>query len=250
MSWVSAAVPRANPFLCLANTTPVRRPEDCYPPPREARVLLNRRSEPAEAHATRDQPVVGALARGDEAVFLTLVKRHHRAMIQLARLHLRSEALAEEVAQDSWIIVLRRIGQWRGQGSLRSWIFGIVVNQARSRATRESRTIPFSTLEPDGDECCAGAVSVGWSWQWATDVAQADAWSGDSLERREVLDTIRTAIQALPPRQRAVIELRDVAGCDGPEACAALQLSEANQRVLLHRARAKVRNVVEAYLRS
>jgi len=194
--------------------------------------------------------VVAALVRGDEAAFLTLVKRHHRAMIQLARLHLRSEALAEEVAQDCWIIVLRRLGQWRGRGSLRSWIFGIVVNQARSRANRESRTIPLSMLESDGDECCARAVSGGCSWQWAADVAQVDAWGGDSLERRELLDTIRTAIETLPPRQRAVIELRDVAGCDGTEACAALQLSEANQRVLLHRARVKVRNVVEAYLQS
>ena len=213
-------------------------------------MLLNRRPECAEAHATSDQPVVTALLRGDQAVFLGLVKRHHRAMIQLARLHLRSEALAEEVAQDCWIIILHRIGQWRGRGSLRSWILGIVVNQARSRATRESRTIPLSMLEPDGVEWGAGAVSGGCSWQWTTDVAQIDAWSGDSLERREVLDTIRTAIEALPPRQRAVIELRDVAGCDGQEACAALQLSEANQRVLLHRARTKVRNVVEAYLRS
>ena len=213
-------------------------------------MLLNGRAELAGDQSTSDPAVVAALLRGDEAAFLALVKRHHRAMIQLARLHLRRHALAEEVAQDCWIVVLRRLGQWSGRGSLRSWILGIVVNQARSRATRESRTIPLSMLEPDGAERCAGAISGGSSWRWATDRASVDAWSRDSLERREILDTIQTAIEALPPRQRAVIELRDVAGCDGQEACEALRLSEANQRVLLHRARVKVRTVVEAYLRS
>ena len=213
-------------------------------------MLLDGRAELAETHATSDPPVLAALLRGDEAAFLALVRRHHRAMIQLARLHLKNDALAEEVAQDCWVVVLRKLGQWTGRGTLRSWILGIVVNQARSRATRESRTIPLSMLERDGAQSGADAVSDGCEWQWATDVAPDDAWSRDSLERREILDTIRAAIEALPPRQRAVIELRDVAGCDGQEACAALRLSEANQRVLLHRARTKVRNVVEAYLRS
>ena len=212
-------------------------------------MLLNGRSELAEANATSDPAVVAALLRGDEAAFVALVERHHRAMIQLARLYLRSEALAEEAAQDCWVVVLRRLGQWTGRGTLRGWILGIVVNQARSRATRESRTIPLSMLEQDDTEQSTGAMSFG-SWQWATDDAPDDVWSRDSLERREILETIRTAIEALPPRQRAVIELRDVSGCDGAEACAALRLSQANQRVLLHRARVKVRNVVEAYLRS
>lgn len=203
-------------------------------------------AQTAGANATSDRPVVAALLRGDEAVFLALVKRHHRAMIQLARLHLRSEALAEEVAQDCWLIVLRRLEHWTGRGSLRSWIFGIVVNQARSRATRELRTVPLSMLEAEDS---AGAVAGDGGWQWATDVS-VDPWGRDSLERREILDTIRTAIEDLPPRQRAVIELRDVAGCDGQETCAALRVSEANQRVLLHRARTRVRSVVETYLRS
>lgn|SRR5262249_21719698 len=213
-------------------------------------MLLNGRAQPAEAQATSDQAIVAALLQGDEAAFLALVKLHHRAMIQLARLHVRSEAVAEEVAQDCWMLVLHRLGQWTGRGSLRSWIFGIVVNQARSRASRESRTIPLSMLEPHSSQRCAGTISGVGGWQWATDVAPVDAWSRDSVERQELLDTIRKAIEALPPRQRAVIALRDVAGCDGPEARVALRLSEANQRVLLHRARMKVRSAVEAYLRS
>jgi RNA polymerase sigma-70 factor (ECF subfamily) len=105
-------------------------------------------------------------------------------------------------------------------------------------------------LEAEGTECGAEGVSGDRGWHWALDGGSGDAWSRDSLERREILDTIRTAIEALPPRQRAVIELRDVAGCDGQEACTALHVTEANQRVLLHRARTKVRSVVEAYLRS
>lgn len=212
-------------------------------------MLLDGRPQPAGAHATNDQAVVAALLQGDEATFLALVKRHHRTMIQLARLHLGSEALAEEVAQDCWLLVLRRLRQWTGRGSLRAWIFGIVVNQARSRAVRESRMVPVSMfpLEP---ERCTGAVSAGDGWQWSVDVAPSDGWSHDSVERQEILDTIRTAIDRLPPRQRAVITLRDVAGYDGQEACAVLHLSEANQRVLLHRARMKVRSAVEGYLRS
>jgi len=214
-------------------------------------VLVDDRAEPAGAHASSDRAVVAALHRGDEQAFLALVRRHHRPMIQLARLHLRSEAVAEEVVQDCWLVVLRRLGRWTGRGSLRSWILGIVVNQARSRATRESRTVPLSMLEPEDSGCSAGAVAGDCSWQWATTgVSSVDGWGRDSLERREILDTIRAAIDELPPRQRAVIELRDVAGCDGPEACAVLRLSEANQRMLLHRARTKVRSVVESYLRS
>jgi RNA polymerase sigma-70 factor, ECF subfamily len=213
-------------------------------------VLLDGRPQPAGAQATRDRAVVAALLRGDEAAFLALVNRHHRAMIHLARLHVRSEALAEEVAQDCWMLVLRQLGQWTGRGSFRSWIFGIVANQARSRAVRESRTVPFSMLESDDTERCSGAVSTGGEWQWATDAATVEASGPDLLERQETLDAIQTAIEGLPPRQRAVITLRDVAGCDGQEACAVLGLSEGNQRVLLHRARMKVRSAVQGYLRS
>jgi RNA polymerase sigma-70 factor (ECF subfamily) len=191
---------------------------------------------------------VASLLRGDEATFVALVKRHHRAMIELARLHLRSEALAEEVVQDCWLLILRRLGKWTGRGSLRSWIFGIVANQARSRAVRESRMVPLSTLLPDDCDGCSGRVLTSFACQWPDD-ALVDNSSHDLVERQEVLDTIRAAIEELPPRQRAVITLRDVSGCDGQEACDALQVSEANQRVLLHRARSRVRSAVEQYLR-
>jgi len=194
-------------------------------------VLLDGRPKSAGAQATPDEAVVAALLRGDEATFLALVERHHRAMVHLARSQLGSEALAEEVAQGCWMLVLRQLGQWTGRGSLRSWIFAIVLDEARSRAARESRTVP---LESDDTEPSLGAASTAGDSHWATDA----------------LDAIQTAIEGLPPHQRAVITLRDVAGCDGPEACAALHLSEGNQRVLLHRARMKVRSVVEAHLRN
>ena len=211
-------------------------------------MLLDGHSQPASIQATSDQVAVASLLRGDEAAFVALVKRHHWAMIGLARLHLQSEALAEEVVQDCWLVILRRLGKWTGRGSLRSWIFGIVANQARSRAVRESRMVPLSTLLPDDGGRGSSRVSTGFAWQWP-DVAPVDIWSQDLVERQEVLDTIRAAIEALPPRQRAVITLRDVSGCDGQEACDALQVSEANQRVLLHRARSRVRSAVEQYLR-
>jgi RNA polymerase sigma-70 factor (ECF subfamily) len=211
-------------------------------------VLLDGHSQPASIQATSDQAVAASLLGGDEAALVALVKRHHWAMIGLARLHLQSEALAEEVVQDCWLVILRRLGKWTGRGSLRSWIFGIVANQARSRAVRESRMVPLSTLLPDDGDGCSDHVFAGFAWQWP-EVAPVDNWSHDLMERQEVLDTIRAAIEALPPRQRAVITLRDVSGCDGQEACAALHISEANQRVLLHRARSRVRSAVEEYLR-
>jgi RNA polymerase sigma-70 factor (ECF subfamily) len=212
--------------------------------------MLDARLQSAGAQATPDHGIVAALLRCDESAFLSLVKRHHRTMIQLARLHLRSEDRAEDVVQDCWLIVLRSLKQWTGRGSLRSWIFGIVANQARSRAIRESRTVPLSMLQAPEADPCSGAVPSREGWQWSVDADRADGWSSDSLERREVLDTIWTAIEALPARQRAVITLRDVSGCDGPETCAALGISEVNQRVLLHRARMKVRGAVEAHLRN
>jgi len=211
-------------------------------------VLLDGHSQPASIQATSDQAVAASLLGGDEAALVALVKRHHWAMIGLARLHLQSEALAEEVVQDCWLVILRRLGKWTGRGSLRSWIFGIVANQARSRAVRESRMVPLSTLLPDDSGRGSGRVSTGLAWQWP-DVDPVDIWSQDLVERQEVLDIIRAAIEELPPRQRAVITLRDVSGCDGQEVCAALQVSEANQRVLLHRARSRVRSAVEEYLR-
>ena len=190
------------------------------------------------AERSSDQATVAALLAGNETTFLAMVRRHHRAMIQLARLHVGSDALAEEVAQDAWIAVLRNLKQWAGRGSLRSWLYGIVANQARSQAARESRTVPLPDEElPDLE----GGSS---------NPASGDLWSGDTFERREVLSTIFRAIDRLPPWQRAVLTMRDVAGCDGPETCSALRLTEINQRVLLHRARTKVRSAVEEYLRS
>jgi len=202
-------------------------------------VLSNGRTATAgAAQGSGDDATVAALLAGDEATFLALVRRHHRAMIQLARLHVGSDALAEEVAQDAWIAVLRNLKQWAGRGSLRSWVHGIVVNRARSHAARESRTVPL----PDGELPDLGGGSC--------NPASSDLWSGDSFERREVLSTIWRAIDQLPPWQRAVLTMRDVAGCDAPETCSALELTAVNQRVLLHRARTKVRSAVEEYLRS
>jgi RNA polymerase sigma-70 factor, ECF subfamily len=200
----------------------------------------------------RDQEVVEAVLAGDERAFVQLVERHHQAMIRVARC-VGTQAVAEEVAQDAWVIVLRRLDSWEGRGSLKSWIFRIVANHAQARARHESRTIPFSALEDSVEE---GERTVDEHLFHPSGHADfpggfckpPEDWRTDRLESREVLDKIREAIDGLPPMQRAVITLRDVAGCDSEEVCAELQVSSANQRVLLHRARRKVRAALDLYL--
>jgi len=198
-----------------------------------------------------DRDLVAAILAGNERAFVQLVERHHRAMIHVARCHVESEAVAEEVAQDVWAIVLGTLDGWEGRGTLRSWIFRIVANQARDRGKRESRTVPFSALEAAAED---GAVDADLFHpqdhaDFAGGFCQAPAdWQTDRLESREMLGRIQEAIDGLPPMQRTVITLRDVVGCGADETCAELQVSGANQRVLLHRARRKVRAALDAYL--
>jgi RNA polymerase sigma-70 factor (ECF subfamily) len=206
------------------------------------------------ASEASDRQVVAALLRGEEATFLALVKRHHRSMIHLACCYVGTDAVAEEVAQDAWMVVLRKLGRWEGRGSLKSWLYGIVANQARSRAWRESRTVPFSSVvNPlDGSEpgLDVDAIVPEECTGWTSGPGSPDAWHQDRLESREMVEMVEAAIETLPPMQRAVITMRDVSGCEGREACAALRISEGNQRVLLHRARLKVRKAVDDHLGS
>lgn len=210
------------------------------------------RQASAEARDS-DRDLVAAVLAGDEPAFVELVERHHRSMIRVARCHVESDAVAEEVAQDVWAIVLRTIDGWEGRGSLRSWILRIVANQARDRGKRESRTVPFSALESSAEDGERALDHDLFHPQDHADLTggfcQAPAdWRTDLQESREVLSKIQEAIDGLPPMQRAVITLRDVVGCDSDETCAELQVSGANQRVLLHRARRKVRAALDAYL--
>jgi RNA polymerase sigma-70 factor (ECF subfamily) len=204
-----------------------------------------------------DQQLVAALRRGDEAAFMELVDRYQAALLRVAMTFVGRRAVAEEVVQDTWVGVIQGLERFAGRSSLKTWIFRILLNRARTRGERESRTIPFADLvsaEAGGDEPAVDPMSF---WpadhpQWANVwVEYPRQWQQMPEERAlstELQQVIREAVDALPPTQRTVITLRDIEGWSSEEVCNALEVSETNQRVLLHRARAKVRAAVERYM--
>jgi RNA polymerase sigma-70 factor (ECF subfamily) len=214
--------------------------------------ILRRRSRALPP--TSEDALLDALREGDERAFLELVARHHALMVRVAQGYVRSRAVAEEVAQETWLGVLNGIEAFEGRSSLKTWIFRILVNRAKTRAEREGRTVPFSALESTEDAEPAvepsrfRPPSDRHAGQWAAPPTRWDELPEERLLGRETLEHARVAIEALPPRQREVIVLRDVEGWSSGEVCEALELSEGNQRVLLHRARAKVRAELERYL--
>jgi RNA polymerase sigma-70 factor (ECF subfamily) len=199
-----------------------------------------------------ERGVVAALRRGDEAAFVALVDRHGASLMRLARTFIRDRAVAEEVVQETWLAVLGGIDRFEARSSLRTWIFQILSNRARTRAVREHRSAPFSALAADDDDRAVDADRFRgdgdrWVGHWA---AAPSDWSHLPEERvlgRETLARLRDAIAALPARQADVIALRDVEGWDSDEVCAALGITDGNQRILLHRARSKVRAALECY---
>jgi len=189
-----------------------------------------------------EEQLVAALRAGDEEAFRELVREYQPSLVRVARIYVSTQAAAEEVAAETWLAVLNGIDRFEGRSSLRTWIFRILTNIAKTRAVREGRTLPFSSLQPepavDPDRFVDGA--------WAV---VPDVWPEDALLAAETRERITEAIEALPPTQRAVISLRDVEGWSSEEVRNALGLSETNQRVLLHRARSKVRTALEDYLK-
>jgi RNA polymerase sigma-70 factor, ECF subfamily len=203
-----------------------------------------------------DLALVESLRSGDERSFSALIGRHHRPMLRLARVYVSSEAVAEEVVQEAWIGVIQGLDGFEARCSLKTWIFRILTNTAKKRGAREGRTIPFSSLWSAGSEPAEPAVSAErfcgadaqYAGHWRSFPVPWDDVPEERLLSREVLDQIEDAIRSLPPSQREVITLRDVEGLSGPEVCTILGISEGNQRVLLHRARSKVRRALERYL--
>ncbi|MGZ8611713.1 MAG: RNA polymerase sigma factor [Actinomycetota bacterium] len=187
---------------------------------------------------------------------MSLVERLQPAMLRIARIYVSTQAVAEEVVQDAWLGVLKGIDAFEGRSSLRTWIFRILVNIAKTRGAREARSAPFSSVwAPDAaDEPAVELdrfLSDGherWPGHWAAPPASWESVPEERLLSRETLATVAAAIEALPPNQREVIRLRDVLGWSSKEVRNALELSETNQRVLLHRARSKVRRALERYL--
>jgi RNA polymerase sigma-70 factor, ECF subfamily len=186
------------------------------------------------------------LRAGDEQAFDMLVNEHDGALRRVARTLVRTPSLADEVVQETWLSVFRGLDSFEGRSSLRTWIFRILVNQAITRGVRESRSVPFSSLGDDETAVDPERFLPGGAW--ASPPQPLDGIPEDVLLGAEARARVLEAIAELPPVQRQVITLRDVEGWSSAEVREALDLSEANQRVLLHRARSKVRARLEEYL--
>jgi RNA polymerase sigma-70 factor (ECF subfamily) len=197
-----------------------------------------------------ERELLRRLRDGDEAAFAELVDAYGRGMLRVAQSFVRSRAAAEEVVQDAWLGVLRGLDRFEGRSSLKTWIYRILVNTAKTRGVREARSIPFSALA-GGDEPAVEPERFfgpdhphapgGWS-------APPSEWPPERLEAKETRELIDATIAELPPLQRQVITMRDVEGFSADETCNALEISESNQRVLLHRARARVRRALERHM--
>ena len=195
-----------------------------------------------------DQRAIALLRAGDEQAFEALVARHYATMMAVARTYVKSRAVAEEVVQEAWLGVLQSLDRFEGRSSLKTWIIAIVINKAKTRAVREGRSVPFTALGPDEPAVDPsrfrghGEIYTG-HWRESPspppDVATED---------RETLRVAMRAIADLPPAQQTVIRMRDLEGSSADEVCSMLEISAANQRVLLHRARSRVRAALEVHL--
>ena len=205
---------------------------------------------------TEEAVLIQRLRAGDETAFTEMVNQYHGALIRLALAHVSDRSVAEEVVQDVWMAVLEGIDRFEGRSSLKTWVFSILTNKAKTRGVRESRSIAMSALSAEGEEGDDPTVDPSrfrtnghWKDYW-TDYPQS--WDEGTPERRllekEGAGLLEQAIAALPSRLKQVLIMRDVEGLDSKDVCVLLSISEANQRVLLHRARGKVRQAMETYL--
>ncbi|HEY6791143.1 MAG TPA: sigma-70 family RNA polymerase sigma factor [Trebonia sp.] len=188
--------------------------------------------------------LLGRLRSGDERAFVFLVERYSDSMLRVATSYVPSRAVAEEVVQDTWLAVLRGLKGFEGRSSLRTWMFTILVNRARTTGTREHRSIPIEDPTPVVDASRFGSDG---SW-----TAPPEHWieeAEDRLVAGQIAELLRAALDTLPARQREIVTLRDVEGMSSEEAREVLGISEGNQRVLLHRGRSKLRQILEAELR-
>jgi RNA polymerase sigma-70 factor (ECF subfamily) len=198
---------------------------------------------------------VDRLRAGDEDAFAWLLDRYDGRLRRLARAFVATRAAADEVVQETWLAVIEGIDRFEQRSSLKTWIYRILVNKARTRGARDERTVPFSAIVGnDGDlgptfppDRFRPPDHPRWPGHWAKPPAAWQELPQEQLEARETLDRIATAIADLPSLHRQVITLRDVEGWTSAEVCAALDLTPGNQRVVLHRARARVRSRLEAY---
>jgi RNA polymerase sigma-70 factor (ECF subfamily) len=211
----------------------------------------------AQVVAPHDGSVIDALRRGDEGAFARLVDQYHASLRRVARLYISDRAIADEVVQDTWLGVIQGIWAFEGRSSLKTWIFRILINRAKTRAAREGRMVasprfdgaveaPEAAVAPDRFQPVDHPTEPGrWTHPPPDLGASPERW----LLAQEAGQHLESAIVALPEHQRLVLVLRDVEGCSTQEVCNALGFQETNTRVLLHRARAKVRAALEPYLK-
>ena len=206
--------------------------------------------------STADELLLDRLRSGDEAAFLELVQRYHSSLLSTAGFYVRRREVAEEVVQETWMGVLRGIRRFEARSSLKTWIFRILVNCAIKRRKREEKLVPFSSLAKTETEAAELAVSPD-RFHPAGDQSQGHwafppaSW-GENPEKRllaqESMAQLRLTTEKLPPAQKMIVTLRDVSGWTSQEVCTLLEISESNQRVLLHRARSKIRSALQIYL--
>ncbi len=201
-------------------------------------------ARPSEVPVVGERELLDRLLSGDEGAFETLVALLHPPMLRFVRTFISRADVAEEVVQETWLTVLRGLQGFEGRSSLKTWIFHILANRARTRATRDARVIPFADLlsadDESGDAVLESRFTPDGRWteppaRWQVNTPEA------LLLRAEVMAQLETALETLPPAQRMVVTLRDVEGLSSDEVCSVLGISESNQRVLLHRGRTRLR---------
>jgi len=195
--------------------------------------------------------LVARLRDGDERAFEQLVARHYATMLAVARTYVQTRAVAEEVVQEAWLGFLGSLERFEGRSSVKTFLIAIVVNKAKTRAVREGRTVPFTSLapaEPAVERERFRGRGETYPGHWRSPPPRWSAPPDEVTQDRETLRAVMQAIVALPPAQQAVMRMRDLQGCSSEEVCSTLELSPANQRVLLHRARSRVRAALEDHV--
>jgi RNA polymerase sigma-70 factor, ECF subfamily len=190
-----------------------------------------------------DHVLLDRMRAGDERAFEQLVDTYDGGLRRLARTFVRTPSAVDDVVQETWLGVLRGLHTFEGRSSLRTWMFSILLNQARTRARRDARTLPFSALETE-DRPTVDPSAFGADGRWASAPARLDGDPETGLLSGELRAQLLQAVDGLSEEQRAVITLRDLVGCSAPEVCELLDISDGNQRVLLHRARTRVRHAL------
>jgi RNA polymerase sigma-70 factor (ECF subfamily) len=208
----------------------------------------------AGSHARSDESddarLVAALQNGDERAFVSVVDRFHPALIRYAVAHVSDRSVAEDIVQETWLALVRGVERFEGRSSLKTWLFRVLTYQARQRVSHTHRSTPFSDLdEPSVDPARFTPHDHRSPGHWIDDLASFEDTPEEFFLRQETMSHVRDLIAALPTRQRVVLVLRDVEGLSADEACEVLGMNDGTMRVLLHRARARIRQGIESYLR-